>query len=132
MWIFNYEKTCDGRVLDDSNEDVNLPKKRYYRQRAHSNPIADHCFDYPVCPQQVLSLQCWCIWTKNRSIWLHYTSLLFNIARIDGGTAATAVYWQILYTISSWIRDFWVICDPLTIFISFNFSNISLLNLCTF
>ena len=33
--------------------DVDLPKKRYYRQRAHSNPIADHCFDYPVSPDQV-------------------------------------------------------------------------------
>lgn len=21
------------------------PQKRFYRQRAHSNPIADHCFD---------------------------------------------------------------------------------------
>ena len=29
------------------------PQKKYYRQRAHSNPIADHCFDYPVCPQQM-------------------------------------------------------------------------------
>ncbi|KAI5637936.1 putative methyltransferase domain-containing protein [Phthorimaea operculella] len=27
-----------------------LPQKKYYRQRAHSNPIADHCFDYPVHP----------------------------------------------------------------------------------
>ncbi|KAK4302296.1 hypothetical protein Pmani_025620 [Petrolisthes manimaculis] len=27
-----------------------LPQKKYYRQRAHSNPIADHNFDYPVCP----------------------------------------------------------------------------------
>ena len=29
---------------------TSLPQKRYYRQRAHSNPIADHCFDYPVEP----------------------------------------------------------------------------------
>jgi tRNA (guanine-N7-)-methyltransferase len=29
------------------------PQKRYYRQRAHSNPIADHHFDYPVCPQDM-------------------------------------------------------------------------------
>jgi len=29
-----------------------LPKKKFYRQRAHSNPIADHCFDYPVCPEK--------------------------------------------------------------------------------
>lgn len=24
---------------------VSLPQKRYYRQRAHSNPIADHTFE---------------------------------------------------------------------------------------
>ena len=33
--------------------EAKLPQKRYYRQRAHSNPIADHCFDYPVRPDQV-------------------------------------------------------------------------------
>ena len=33
-----------------SGEDVKLPQKRFYRQRAHSNPIADHCFDYPLTP----------------------------------------------------------------------------------
>ncbi|KAE8626715.1 hypothetical protein XENTR_v10006723 [Xenopus tropicalis] len=27
------------------------PKKRYYRQRAHSNPMADHTFQYPVKPE---------------------------------------------------------------------------------
>ncbi|XP_053379547.1 tRNA (guanine-N(7)-)-methyltransferase-like [Mercenaria mercenaria] len=27
-----------------------LPQKKYYRQRAHSNPMSDHCFDYPVSP----------------------------------------------------------------------------------
>lgn len=30
-----------------------LPQKKYYRQRAHSNPIADHNFDYPVCPSEM-------------------------------------------------------------------------------
>ncbi len=30
-----------------------LPQKRYYRQRAHSNPMSDHCFDYPVSPQKM-------------------------------------------------------------------------------
>ncbi|XP_051153092.1 tRNA (guanine-N(7)-)-methyltransferase [Leptopilina boulardi] len=29
---------------------VALPQKKYYRQRAHSNPIADHCIEYPVNP----------------------------------------------------------------------------------
>jgi hypothetical protein len=27
------------------------PQKKYYRQRAHSNPLADHRFDVPVKPQ---------------------------------------------------------------------------------
>ncbi|XP_054257940.1 tRNA (guanine-N(7)-)-methyltransferase isoform X2 [Macrosteles quadrilineatus] len=30
-----------------------LPKKKFYRQRAHSNPIADHCFDYPATPDDM-------------------------------------------------------------------------------
>jgi len=41
------------RGHEEGGEDVGLPKKRYYRQRAHSNPIADHCFDYPVSPDQM-------------------------------------------------------------------------------
>lgn len=30
-----------------------LPQKRYYRQRAHSNPIADHSFIYPRIPEEM-------------------------------------------------------------------------------
>ncbi|XP_064408596.1 tRNA (guanine-N(7)-)-methyltransferase [Latimeria chalumnae] len=30
-----------------------LPQKRYYRQRAHSNPMADHTLDYPVKPEEM-------------------------------------------------------------------------------
>ncbi|KAK0094160.1 hypothetical protein PV326_011659, partial [Microctonus aethiopoides] len=33
-----------------SEKMLNLPQKKYYRQRAHSNPIADHCIEYPVKP----------------------------------------------------------------------------------
>ncbi|KAH9493326.1 tRNA (guanine-N(7)-)-methyltransferase, variant 2 [Dermatophagoides farinae] len=37
-----------------SSLSVCLPQKRYYRQRAHSNPIADHFFDdYPITPDDV-------------------------------------------------------------------------------
>ncbi|KAI4899087.1 hypothetical protein NFI96_022011 [Prochilodus magdalenae] len=32
---------------------VSMPQKRYYRQRAHSNPMADHTFEYPVCPEEM-------------------------------------------------------------------------------
>ncbi|KAL3221257.1 hypothetical protein MRX96_029590 [Rhipicephalus microplus] len=36
-----------------SMDETKLPQKRYYRQRAHSNPIADHCFVYPPCPDDM-------------------------------------------------------------------------------
>ncbi|CAB0042259.1 unnamed protein product [Trichogramma brassicae] len=32
---------------------VSLPQKKYYRQRAHSNPIADHCIEYPNNPDEM-------------------------------------------------------------------------------
>ncbi|XP_018495948.1 tRNA (guanine-N(7)-)-methyltransferase [Galendromus occidentalis] len=38
---------------DEMETEVQLPQKRYYRQRAHSNPIADHCFDYPCTPNDM-------------------------------------------------------------------------------
>lgn len=33
--------------------EAQLPQKKYYRQRAHSNPMSDHSFDYPVSPKQM-------------------------------------------------------------------------------
>ncbi|GAB0090663.1 tRNA (guanine-N(7)-)-methyltransferase [Sergentomyia squamirostris] len=36
-------------------ERAKLPQKRYYRQRAHSNPHSDHTFDYPYHPDDI----CW-------------------------------------------------------------------------
>ena len=30
-----------------------LPQKKYYRQRAHSNPLSDHTFDYPISPKHM-------------------------------------------------------------------------------
>ncbi|XP_023180495.1 tRNA (guanine-N(7)-)-methyltransferase isoform X2 [Xiphophorus maculatus] len=32
---------------------TSMPQKRYYRQRAHANPMAHHTFDYPVCPEEM-------------------------------------------------------------------------------
>ncbi|KAK9873354.1 hypothetical protein WA026_022159 [Henosepilachna vigintioctopunctata] len=37
--------------MEGSSEVVPLPQKRFYRQRAHSNPIADHSFEYPKHPK---------------------------------------------------------------------------------
>lgn len=36
-----------------SEANLCLPQKRYFRQRAHSNPIADHDIDFPVSPKDV-------------------------------------------------------------------------------
>jgi len=36
-----------------SSPTIRLPQKRYYRQRAHSNPICDHVFDYPTRPSDM-------------------------------------------------------------------------------
>lgn len=33
-----------------TTDEVALPQKRYYRQRAHSNPLSDHTFNYPISP----------------------------------------------------------------------------------
>ncbi|RWS23191.1 tRNA (guanine-N(7)-)-methyltransferase-like protein [Leptotrombidium deliense] len=37
--------------MDDETV-AGMPQKRYYRCRAHTNPIADHCFDYPKNPSE--------------------------------------------------------------------------------
>ncbi|CDZ98217.1 trm8p [Phaffia rhodozyma] len=29
---------------------IKLPQKKFYRQRAHANPLADHALEYPSCP----------------------------------------------------------------------------------
>lgn len=34
-------------------EAVDLPRKRFYRQRAHSNPFSDHRLDYPMEPSHM-------------------------------------------------------------------------------
>lgn len=34
------------------SKQVELPQKKYYRQRAHSNPLADHSFVYPTSPEE--------------------------------------------------------------------------------
>lgn len=32
---------------------LDLPKKKFYRQRAHSNPFSDHQLDYPISPDEM-------------------------------------------------------------------------------
>ncbi|VDN21135.1 unnamed protein product [Gongylonema pulchrum] len=37
----------------EPEEMIELPQKKYYRQRAHANPISDHDIEYPVSPDQM-------------------------------------------------------------------------------
>lgn len=37
--------------LEIKEGECSLPQKRFYRQRAHSNPISDHTLDYPIKPE---------------------------------------------------------------------------------
>lgn len=39
--------------VDDDVEPVDLPRKRFYRQRAHSNPFSDHELIYPARPEDM-------------------------------------------------------------------------------
>ena len=47
----------DENLVEDGEKhtkagELPLPQKRYYRQRAHVNPIADHNFEYPLSPDE--------------------------------------------------------------------------------
>lgn len=42
--------SAESSQLND--EVIDLPQKRYFRQRAHVNPIADHDFKYPFSPDE--------------------------------------------------------------------------------
>ena len=41
------------RPTDAEQDPAQLPQKRYYRQRAHSNPMSDHNFEYPTKPSKM-------------------------------------------------------------------------------
>ena len=42
-------ETSTQSIVSDK-EISRKPQKKYYRQRAHTNPLADHSFEYPVKP----------------------------------------------------------------------------------
>jgi len=63
------EVTAEGAVSGK------FPQKRYYRQRAHSNPLSDHSFNYPVTPDHM-------DW---KSIFPHYTGTLTDVQFLDIG-----------------------------------------------
>ncbi|CAF0806486.1 unnamed protein product [Brachionus calyciflorus] len=46
-------KANDSVSESETNELIELPQKKFYRQRAHSNPLNDHSFDYPTFPEDM-------------------------------------------------------------------------------
>ena len=54
--IVDHKSESNGsseKLCEVSEDLMSLPQKRFYRQRAHSNPIADHCFEYPSDPSSM-------------------------------------------------------------------------------
>lgn len=47
------QKRSKVEFEDKGDEEIKLPQKRYYRQRAHSNPFSDHQLEYPLNPQSM-------------------------------------------------------------------------------
>ncbi|OWB60467.1 hypothetical protein B5S29_g1341 [[Candida] boidinii] len=47
------EQTPEVTSTDAEDGEVLLPKKRFYRQRAHSNPFSDHRLEYPTSPDSM-------------------------------------------------------------------------------
>ena len=50
----HFDSSADSPAANanDSGE-IKLPQKKYYRQRAHSNPFSDHQLEYPLSPDQM-------------------------------------------------------------------------------
>ena len=49
---------CDTPNVDNHSRSMGtaiakLPRKRFFRQRAHCNPFSDHRLIYPVCPEEM-------------------------------------------------------------------------------
>ena len=43
----------ESRGENSQVDKIDLPRKRYYRQRAHSNPFSDHGLEYPLSPEHM-------------------------------------------------------------------------------
>lgn len=44
---------ADQSSVASTASDAKLPQKKFYRQRAHCNPLADHTFNHPTTPDDV-------------------------------------------------------------------------------
>ncbi|KAL7079019.1 hypothetical protein ACQ4LE_001617 [Meloidogyne hapla] len=44
---------CSKNSDEITNQSIHYPQKRFYRQRAHSNPMSDHDLVYPISPKKM-------------------------------------------------------------------------------
>jgi tRNA (guanine-N7-)-methyltransferase len=47
------QKREDYKIAHRDEAAPELPKKKFYRQRAHANPFSDHRLTYPVSPEMM-------------------------------------------------------------------------------
>ncbi|KAL1857278.1 tRNA (guanine-N(7)-)-methyltransferase (tRNA(m7G46)-methyltransferase) [Paecilomyces lecythidis] len=43
-------RQAQTQATQKESTEIQMPKKRFYRQRAHANPFSDHKLDYPLSP----------------------------------------------------------------------------------
>ncbi|KAJ9266250.1 hypothetical protein DTO021C3_6998 [Paecilomyces variotii] len=43
-------RQAQTQAAQKESTEIKMPKKRFYRQRAHANPFSDHMLDYPLSP----------------------------------------------------------------------------------
>ncbi|KAF3019743.1 tRNA (guanine-N(7)-)-methyltransferase (tRNA(m7G46)-methyltransferase) [Neopestalotiopsis sp. 37M] len=47
------QKRAEYRTARQQDGAIELPKKKFYRQRAHANPFSDHQLEYPATPAEM-------------------------------------------------------------------------------
>ncbi|XP_057367738.1 tRNA (guanine-N(7)-)-methyltransferase-like [Daphnia carinata] len=91
---------------------ASLPQKKFYRQRAHSNPIADHCFDYPVSPNEMKWEELYSTFTNDDGVKKHvqfadigcgYGGLLISLSTMFPETLMLGM--EIRVKVSEYVQD---------------------------
>ena len=89
-------------------ENVDLPQKRFYRQRAHSNPLADHTFSYPARPDLMDWRTLFSAWEQGKAVRFldvgcGYGGLLVRLSELYPDTLVLGV--EIRVKVSDYIQD---------------------------
>ena len=87
---------------------VELPQKKFYRQRAHSNPLADHSFTYPVRPADMDWRALYPAWDPGKAVRFldvgcGYGGLLVELSELYPDTLVLGV--EIRVKVSDYVQD---------------------------